>query len=335
MSYIFTVYNICAHGSSVSTLSPDAIRRVNDVFDQFGPIPRLCIDYLDLDSDSDSDPDSNVRIAQYINDVQKAIASLKLSKLEQLIEDSSSLAMDEHSHKICLISREDRESVYSSAIVSPITSTIKSRLANHFQTLEHREQIRLYKHFSKVPDSRATAGIFFEAAGQRCLQHGVTLYLVPMVRLPPRKRDSQWHTSHVILRNATLERSRQQALEQGQSLVIPKDLQIQEYAKDGPLSPITPNVIYVPELTNQVALDHFIFMNDLLYIFRFTIGKEHGIKPGLIDFVDKYPELPTMDNWRFVFIVPPEHELICPQPQSQTLQPYSAVINLDKCYMTS
>lgn len=227
--------------------------------------------------------------------------------------------MDGHSHKICLISREDRENVYSSAIVSPIASTIKSRLANHFRTLEHREQIRLYKHFSNVPDLRAMADIFLEAAGQRCLQHRVTLHLVPMVRLPSRKRN-RWHTtSHVCLRNATLERSRQQAVEQGQTLIIPKDLQIKEYAKHGPLSPITPNVIYVPELTNQ-ALDCFIVMNDLLYIFQFTIG---GIKPGLIDFVDKYPELPSKDNWRFVFIVPPtgKHELICSQPQSQKLQP--------------
>jgi hypothetical protein len=131
-----------------------------------------------------------------------------------------------------------------------------------------------------------------------------------------------------------LEQSRQQALEQGQSLIIPKDLQIKEYAKDGPLSPITPNVIYVPELTNEVALDYFIVMNDLLYIFQFTIDKEYSIKPGLINLVDKYPELPSMDNWRFVFIVPPEHELICPLPQSQKLQPYSAVINFDYCYKT-
>lgn len=140
-------------------------------------------------------------------------------------------------------------------------------------------------------------------------------------------------------RNATLERSRQQALEQGQSLIIPNDFEIIEYAKDGPLSPITPNVIYVPESTNQVALDSFIIMNDLLYIFQFTIGKEHGIKPGLIDFVDKYSELPSMDNWRFVFIVPLNHELIClVQPKSQKLhwQPYfSAAIELDKCYKTS
>ena len=104
------------------------------------------------------------------------------------------------SHKICLISREDREIVYSNAIESLITSTIKSRLANHFRTLEHGEQIRLYKHFSKVPGSRATAGMFFEAAGQRCLQHGVTFHLVPMVRLPSRKRNSRWHTSHVTRR---------------------------------------------------------------------------------------------------------------------------------------
>ena len=75
-------------------LSLDAIKRVNNVFDQFGPIPLLCIDYLDLDSDSGLDPGSNIRIAEYKKDVQRSIASLKLSKLEQLINDSSSLTMD-------------------------------------------------------------------------------------------------------------------------------------------------------------------------------------------------------------------------------------------------
>jgi len=66
--------------------------------------------------------------------------------------------MDKVSHKICLISRQDRENVYSP--VTPITSSINSKLANHFQTLEHSEQVRLYKYFSEVPQLRAMAGIF-------------------------------------------------------------------------------------------------------------------------------------------------------------------------------
>jgi hypothetical protein len=41
----------------------------------------------------------------------------------------------------------------------------------------------------------------------------------------------------------------------------------------------------VSESTNQVALDSFIVMNNLLYIFQSTIDEEHKIKTGLIDFV--------------------------------------------------
>ena len=81
VSYIF-YHNICARLGRITLASS-----VNDVFNQFSLIPLLCIDYLDLDSDSDSNPDSNIRIAQYKKDVQKAIASLKLSKFEQLIEN--------------------------------------------------------------------------------------------------------------------------------------------------------------------------------------------------------------------------------------------------------
>lgn len=295
-----------------------------DVFNQLGPIPRLCIDNLG----------SLTQKKRYEENVQTAIKTLKLSKLEQLIEDTCYLTMDSLSHKICLISRQDKEDVYSRAVVSPITSYIKSRLANHFLTLKHREQIRLYKYFSKVPESRKVAGIFFEAAAQQCLQRGVDLEFIPMVR--PASSTSgkpRWHSSHVFSPNdAELEHSRQQALQNRQLLIIPEGLDTVEYAKNGPSSPIISNVIYVPESTNQVALDSFIIMNNLLYIFQFTIAEEQ-IKTGLIKFVGRYPELPSMDNWHFIFILPPNHELLCPRPwklEMQALQPYSAVIDLDK-----
>ena len=121
---------------------------------------------------------------QYEEDVQLAISELTTTELTKLFQDSRSLSMDAISHKICLISRKDKENVFSGlSPISPITSSIKSRLANHFRTLERQEQIRLYQHFSKVPDSRAMAGIFFEAAARRHIQDGVELELVPMVRL--------------------------------------------------------------------------------------------------------------------------------------------------------
>ena len=328
------MYHICAQGQITSSVDmlPPKIKvdrgRAIDVFNQLGPIPRLCINNLG----------SLTRMKRYEENVQTAIKTLKLSKLEQVIEDTSSLTMDSLSQKICLISRQDREDVYSRAVVSPMTSYIKSRLANHFRTLEHREQIRLYKYFSKVPESRTVGGIFLEAAAQRCFQRGMNVEFIPMVR--PASSTSgkpRWHSSHVVFPNdAELEHSRQQALQNQQLLIIPEGLDIVEYTKNGPSSPIISNVIYVPESTNQVALNSFIIMNNLLYIFQFTIGGEHKVKTGLIDFVRRYPELPSMDNWRFIFILPPDHELLCPQPRNlemQVLQPYSAVIDLDKWHL--
>ncbi|KAK2464475.1 hypothetical protein APHAL10511_003454 [Amanita phalloides] len=309
-----------------STSPPGAIlhESVNRVFNEFGPTPRLCIDYLCYD-----------KIEQYRKDVQEAISNLTANELQRLFQHSRSLTMDAISRKIFLISREDRDNVRSRPIVSPITSFIKSRLANHFRTLERGEQIRLYKYLSQFPGSRATAYIFFEAAAQRCFQDGVTLELLPMVRLPSSQRrggNPQWYSSHIFLHNATLEAARQQALGKRQSLNIPQHLPIVEYTDDGPSSIIS-NVIYLPELTNQVALDAFILMNNLLYIFQFSTGSVHDIKAGLVDFISKCPGPPSMDKCYFVFIHPPDHTLACPQPRElemRELHPCSAVLDFDK-----
>ena len=62
--------------------------------------------------------------------------------------------MDAVSHKICLISREQRDDMHSDVVVAPITSFIRSILVKQVRSLERAEQIRLYKRFAKVPDSR-------------------------------------------------------------------------------------------------------------------------------------------------------------------------------------
>jgi hypothetical protein len=240
------MYNICAQGRMTSSVDmlPPKIKvdrgRAIDIFNQLGPTPQLCIDNLG---------GCRPRIKRYEENVQTAIQNLTLSKFEQLIEDTRSLTMGTLSQNICLISRKDSENVYSRAVVSPITSYIKSRLANHFRTLEHREQIRLYKYFSKVPELRKVAGIFFEAAAQQCFQRGVNLEFIPMVWPASSTSDKpRWHSSHVVFPNdAELEHSRQQALQNRQLLIIPEDLDIVEYTKNGPSSPIISNVIYVPE----------------------------------------------------------------------------------------
>jgi len=72
----------------------------------------------------------------------------------------------------------------------------------------------MYKRFTKARDSRAVAGIAFEAAGQVRLQDGIELELLPMVHLPRSRVGSlpQWYSSHLLLRNEELERLRQDTL---------------------------------------------------------------------------------------------------------------------------
>ena len=288
---------------------------VLEVFDHLSPTPRLCFDYLLHDM-----------IEEYKQEVENEIKALTISKLEQFISSSASLTMDGISHKLCVIRRvEDGIRSYD---VAPITLTMQSRLASRFRTLERQEQICLYKRFSKVPDSRSMAGIFFEAAGQQHIQDGVTLEIVPMVRLPSNKgaTNPRWYSSHAHIVNASLEASRQDALQKKQLVHIPQS-PFMEY-RDGPLT-IKSDYIYVPEFTNQVALDSFIAIDGLLYVFQFTIGKEHCINTGLIDFLGKCSGVPHEDKWRFIFILPPNQTLVCLQLRNMLgLHPFSAVIEM-------
>ena len=237
----------------------------------------------------------------------------------------SSVALPRRQTDSNIIRPKDVGVVYD---VAPIILTMQSRLANRFRTLERQEQIRLYNHFSRVRGSRGTAAIFFEAAGQRRIQDGVALEIVPMVRLPSSRRGTnpRWYSSHVHLLNEQLEASRQEALQRKQSVCIPMFPSI-EY-RDGPLT-IKSGFVYVPDLTNQVALDSFVAIDGLLYLFQFTIGGEHGVKAGLIDFLSKCSGVPHKAQWRFIFILPPNLTLVCPQPRNMRgLRLFSAVIKI-------
>ena len=95
---------------------------VNQVFDELGPTPRICIDYLLADK----------LIERYREEVRKAILMVTTQQLriDDLFDTSRTLAGNEVSDRICLIRREEKEDFYSLAAVSFITRTIKSRLLN-------------------------------------------------------------------------------------------------------------------------------------------------------------------------------------------------------------
>ena len=294
--------------------------RTNEIFDQLGPTPRLCIDYQ-LDS---------VAMSQYEWDLRITSSQFTSNKLELLLSTATNgdFGIDSLTHKIALLSRKSSDDVYSEGVVIPITPYIQSRLSNRFCDLERKEHLRLYKAFARVHEGRKMASVFFKVLAQTALQEGITLKLVPMVKLEEaRKGAPRWCSSHEFLTNSQLEEQCQQVLTH---LVI-RPIRREEFPDNKHLS-LARNVMYVPEVDNKVALNSFILLNDGLFIFQFTIADTHDIKQGLLDFFKEYVvPSPSPSSWNFLFIIEPKRKLICLQPQNATLpelKMYSAVVDV-------
>jgi len=74
-----------------------------------------------------------------------------------------------------------------------------------------------------------------------------------------------------------------------------------------------------------------MLLDELLYLFQITIGEVHLVKAGLQHFFVNHDDVPPMQDWRFVFIIPPNLTLICPQPRRlalRTLPLQTAVVTL-------
>ena len=94
MSPLRLMYGIHTHAlkstrASICRIADHA--GINDVYDRFGPVPRLCIDIFGKAD----------QFWQYQVDVHKAISNITLEQLARLFEDASSLRPDDISHKIC------------------------------------------------------------------------------------------------------------------------------------------------------------------------------------------------------------------------------------------
>lgn len=278
------------------------------------------------------------KLQEHEDHLQKGIFEITTSKLDKLFKDASLLNMDAISHKLCLLRRLDKNDVHSKSDVTPMTHSIQSRLANQYRNLERAERVHLYKMFGKVRDSRLLAGVFFEAIAQEHFQEGGTkLTLIPMVRLKKSERSGgkkrppqlQWYSSHITLRNTSLEIFRQEALTQQFTVEI-KPSETIEYTEDS-IPSIKSNIFYVPELNNQKAFDSFIMLDGFLYIFQFTIASTHDINHGLIDFAINHG-FPPIDKWRFVFVIPHNLTMTSPQPSRpfpKELHPFSATFDHD------
>ena len=240
---------------------------VRKIFDQLGPTPRI-IQLL-------SDPD---RLDEYKRNVDATILGTTPEDLEQLVRNIRSLSLETAvSNKLGLLRRAERDDVHSRSVIEPITDAIKSRLASRLRLVAKDKQIELYYLFSKFPQTRRMAGPLFESIELGVFQDGLTISIVPMVRLtrkPDAKSCPRWYSSHVPLSNATLEARRQEALQQLQKIEIHPS-ETEEFDSD--IATIREGVFYVPVSENEEPLDSFIVLDGILYIFQFTIAGNHFI----------------------------------------------------------
>jgi len=78
-------------------------------------------------------------LERYGDRLNQVIRQINVSVLEKAVLDAAVLEMDDISHRLCLVTRKDRDNVYSGPIVHIITDWIKSRLALQLRTIEKAE----------------------------------------------------------------------------------------------------------------------------------------------------------------------------------------------------
>jgi hypothetical protein len=237
---------------------------VFNIFDHLGATPHLC-----------SLAAVPHALKHYELELNTEISNINLCTLEKIFLKVAVFKMDKMSHKLCLISRSDEGDIHSDTIVHIITDWIKSQLVLQLRDLGQAEQICLYKLFLRVQESRAMAGVLYEALVQSDLQHGISLIAYPMVKVEKSKRamdqgpglgsQPQWHSTHMLLHNVALEKAHQASLKQPPLHLYIRPDHCQEYSDGGLLSLIIPNVMYVPESTTKRQLIP-LFWSTVFYI---------------------------------------------------------------------
>jgi hypothetical protein len=155
-----------------------------------------------------------------------------------------------------------------------------------------------------------------------------------MVRDEDGKRMSSWRTSYRPFSPKALEQNHLTGWNDSLTLDV-RPSETCRYDQEG-LGKLKArrDVFCIPTLQNEVGLDSFIWHQDHLYVFQFTIAKRHGIKDGPISMLEQCPKLPPRSNWRFIFVISDDVDVLeCPYPQTpvlQELRPFSSIVRMEE-----
>jgi len=278
--------------------------RAKEVFLEYGPIPRLCIDFV-------KDPPE---LDDHLDNLRRAISRLTLDSLLSVVRMGENFDAD-LSHSIILVQRKDTNDLRAHT-VEFISLPVKRLLKKQLMAVEQKERLRTYLLCAGAQDLRIVTSIVFESLVQLQLQEEITLTLVPMVNVPtPQMGNAKWESQPSSRVDAAYPPFRIQF----------KPTNVVEY--DGSkLSGLQAGVFYVPTSSNESAFDSFILVDQVLYIFQFSIAASHEIKEGIAKLLSQ----PTLEaklqgvEWRFVFVIPSGSTIVCPESNGAELKRFWA-----------
>ncbi|KAI0297907.1 hypothetical protein BC826DRAFT_967494 [Russula brevipes] len=318
-------------------IEPAEKKRIEELFDQYGGIPRICLDFL-------RNPD---HLAELQNDSENAIQDSTGRTLYDYISKATLLSFSEVPHAIFMIKRTDLDDLQTMTII-PASPAIGIRLKSKFLTLQHAEQIQLYEWLASVMPSRQMAGLVFESLAQSMLQRRVALKLVPLQErfLGPGKEmrwvstyedqmsrttrapdaDSKWKNEG----STANQRSTGPVGAYSSITVDFSPREIVEYEETTIQQEEIEGVFFIPKLTNQVAFDPFIVFDGVL--------TQHQARLDILAFkANASRPTPTEDEMVFRLVIPSGNTLSCPQPHDRgfteflkDVRLFSAQLELDK-----
>ncbi|KAH8993991.1 hypothetical protein EDB92DRAFT_1852115 [Lactarius akahatsu] len=160
----------------------------SDPYHQYGPTPRICLDFLD---------DEALFLAHKAS-YQAALCKFSLETLDDTVFQIMKLSLDDESHTLLLVKRVPRKDLIRANLVisdrvefvygcsEPITHTIKLELRNRLQKETRAARIALYRSLGKLEGTRrwtrCIASLVYESLAQSMLEEKVALKLFPMVK---------------------------------------------------------------------------------------------------------------------------------------------------------
>lgn len=286
-------------------LSEDQRKLSQKNFDDYGPIPRICIDLVKFPILSHS---------YHTGRYQSALASLTITHLRDFICQASESNADDNFDTLFIFRRRSVDE-FRRPILEPVTYFVETQVKEKILALERDEQISLCRHLMMMSVAGQVTALVFGSLGRLRLQQGITLKLVSMAKRP-------------VVQGGKCVQWEQEA--SSVSIFFPPNEAVEfEVGMPGGSMEFEfqPDQLYVPySTTNRVAFDSFIITGGFFYIFQTATSSLssskypckpesvhwHDIDEGIENFFSEevLRALPPKTMWRLVFVVPPRKKIV-------------------------